>query len=491
MGSIAPPPGHSQAIPLHRRCQILGRLGGGGMAAVYLARLHGPMGFSRSVAVKSLHPAFCQDPHFVSMLLDEARLASRVSHPNVVGVVDLSADRGELQLVLDYVHGASLREILDGCTAPVPVPVAVSVVHDVLEGLHAAHEARGPGGSLLGLVHRDVSPHNALVGVDGIARISDFGIAKAAWRTQSTRDGQLKGKLAYMAPEQLEEGPVDRRADLFAVSIVLWELLAGKRLFDLENPAQHLARLHGFVPPDPSCLRADVPPALAEVIVRGLSARPDGRFSTAQEMLECLVAACALPHRRVVAAWVLDNAEALVQERSALLDARDSEPGTTTPSPSNAPAGYRTSPEDSTAVIESSSVPQPVIGLPLRASAGLRSFALLAAAAVTVGVAALLLRSPELPAASAPGPSATPPANASALVATSPLSATPPNADSPRAEPSASIAPEPTARPTLPARQASRPAPSSRKVPSSPNPGCAPPYFFDGAGVKIYKPECI
>ena len=195
------------------------------MATVLLARYRGPMGFWRPVAVKRLHEALARDPAFVSMLLDEARLGSQVRHPLVAEVIDLVTEGSEVCLVMQYVHGSSLRALLEVDSSPVPIPVAVAVLSDALNGLHAAHEARDTRGTLLGVVHRDVSPHNLLVGADGFTRVTDFGIAKAVWRAQTTCDGQLKGKLAYMAPEQLAKGRIDRRADVFGAAVVLWELL--------------------------------------------------------------------------------------------------------------------------------------------------------------------------------------------------------------------------------------------------------------------------
>src|SRR5687767_6563935 len=189
------------------------------MARVHLGRLMGPAGFARTVAIKRLHEGLARSPEAAATLLDEARLAARVQHPNVVAILDVLAVDGELTLVMEYVHGESLAVLLRAARARgevVPPPVAVQIVREVLAGLHAAHEARSEAGEPLGLVHRDVSPQNILVGLDGAARVFDFGIAKAAGRYQETATGQLKGKVSYMAPEQLLGQAVDRRADVFA-----------------------------------------------------------------------------------------------------------------------------------------------------------------------------------------------------------------------------------------------------------------------------------
>ncbi|MBI4704792.1 MAG: serine/threonine protein kinase [Deltaproteobacteria bacterium] len=236
----------------HRPARIIGRfalyadIAHGGMATVHIGRLLGPVGFSRTVAIKRLHAQFARDPEFVSMFLDEARLAARIQHPNVVPVIDVVALEGELFLVMDYVHGESLARLLGllhKAGQAVPTRIAVSLLAGALHGLHAAHEARTERGAPLNIVHRDISPQNILVGVDGAARVVDFGIAKAAGRLQSTRDGQLKGKIMYMAPEQVGLGQVDRRTDVYAASVVLWEALAGRKLFRFDEPAAAIAHI--------------------------------------------------------------------------------------------------------------------------------------------------------------------------------------------------------------------------------------------------------
>ena len=185
----------------------------GGMASVHLGRLIGPAGFSRTVAIKRLHENYAKDPEFVAMLLDEARLAARINHPNVVSTLDVVAVGPELLLVMEYVAGESLSALIRTCQqtehSP-PIPVVVDIAIGMLNGLHAAHEATGEGGQPLNIVHRDVSPQNVLVGTDGVTRVVDFGIAKAIGRTQETRSGAIKGKPAYMAPEQLQGAPPTR-----------------------------------------------------------------------------------------------------------------------------------------------------------------------------------------------------------------------------------------------------------------------------------------
>src|SRR4051812_48938415 len=193
-------------------------IGSGGMATVHLGRLLGPAGFSRTVAIKRLHPQFAKDPEFVTMFLDEARLAARVRHPNVVSTLDVVALDEELFLVMDYVPGETLSRLARELRArgeSVPPAIAISILSGVLFGLHAAHDARSESGEVLGIVHRDVSPQNILVGEDGVARVLDFGVAKAAGRASQTEAGLVKGKLAYMSPEQLRGEAIDRRTDVY------------------------------------------------------------------------------------------------------------------------------------------------------------------------------------------------------------------------------------------------------------------------------------
>lgn len=277
----------------------------GGMATVHLGRLMGPEGFSRTVAIKQLHPQFAYDPKFVSMFLDEARLASRVRHPNVVSPLDVISDPPDLFMVMDYVHGEPLSRLLRRRPGePVRPRIAAAIVGQVLLGLHAAHVATGERGEPLDLVHRDVSPHNVLLACDGVAKVVDFGIAKAKARLQQTERGMLKGKLGYMAPEQINMEAVDRRADVFAVGVVLWELLTGRRLFSGETPHAVLEKLmHAPILP-PSSVVPGLPPGLDEVVMAALSRAPDERFDNARAMAQALDYSLPPASMLEVAAWV-------------------------------------------------------------------------------------------------------------------------------------------------------------------------------------------
>jgi hypothetical protein len=289
----------------------------GGMATVHLARLIGAEGFSRTVAIKQLHPQFAYDPQFVAMFLDEARLASRIRHPNVVSPLDVVAIPPELFIVMDYVHGEPLSRLVKrSASVAVSARIASALLSQVLLGLHAAHEAVGESGEPLGMVHRDVSPHNVLVAEDGVARVVDFGIAKAKIRTHRTEDGKVKGKLGYMSPEQVNLEAVDRRADVFAAGVVLWELLTATRLFGGDSPAASVEKLlHGTVPA-PSSLVPGLPSGLDDVVLCALNRSPDERFQTARAMAHALDQVVAPASALEVASWVEGLVKSDLAERA-------------------------------------------------------------------------------------------------------------------------------------------------------------------------------
>jgi serine/threonine-protein kinase len=301
------------------RYLLFDELASGGMATVHLGRLVGPVGFARTVAIKRLHPQFAKDPEFVAMFLDEARIAARIRHPNVVPTLDVVAKQGELFLVMDYVEGEALSRLQRTSVArglAMPPRIVVGIIAGVLEGLHAAHEAVSESGHPMGIVHRDVSPQNILVGTDGVPRLLDFGVAKAINRSHATREGAVKGKCAYMSPEQLRGGAVDGRADLWATGVVLWEMLTGKRLFAGESPIEIAMKVLETDPPRPSASSPGVPAALDDVVMRAL--RKDGRerFRTAEEMVAALHAAVPGPPAREIGTWVDAVAHDILSQRS-------------------------------------------------------------------------------------------------------------------------------------------------------------------------------
>src|ERR1700722_6742163 len=292
------------------------------MAVVLFGRLLGPVGFARTVAIKRLHPYHAHDPEFVTMFLDEARLASRIRHPNVVPTIDVVDLEGEVFLVMEYVQGETLSRLARAASqqkARVPLPIAVAIMVGVLHGLHAAHEAHGEQGQALDIIHRDVSPQNILVGEDGVARLADFGIAKASWRAQSTREGQFKGKLPYMAPEQIARKRIDRRVDVYAAGVVLWELLAGRRLFDGDSPASTIEQVMHQSAMAPSRLVTGITAALDVVTLKALARSPGARFETAREMAIALEEAAKPATAREVGDWVSATAGDSLRRRAATL----------------------------------------------------------------------------------------------------------------------------------------------------------------------------
>jgi eukaryotic-like serine/threonine-protein kinase len=302
------------------RYSLYGKIASGGMATVHLGKLLGPVGFSRTVAIKKLHSHFTEDPEFVSMFLDEARLAARIRHPNVVPTLDVVATEGELFLVMDYVQGETLSRLLRQVAArreSIPLPIVGAIFSGILHGLHAAHEAKNERGEPLGVVHRDVSPQNIMVGLDGVPRLLDFGVAKAAGRLQQTREGQIKGKIAYMSPEQIQGTMATRHTDVYAVAVVLWETLTGRRLFQAPTEIETLQKvLEGPVPP-PSTYAKGLPSGLDAIVLRGLDRAPEKRFTTAREMAAALEALMPLAIPVQVGEWVESMASANLANQAA------------------------------------------------------------------------------------------------------------------------------------------------------------------------------
>jgi serine/threonine-protein kinase len=309
------------------RYVVYGEIAHGGMAVVQLGKMTGPAGFARTVAIKRLHADLAGDAQLVSMLLDEALLAGRIHHPNVIAVLDVVLSQEDVVLVMEFVLGETLSKLARRALAAgqrVPVPIAAAIIVGVLEGLHAAHEARAEDGEPLGIIHRDVSPQNILVGMDGLPRVFDFGIAKARWRSQWTQEGQVKGKLAYLAPEQIRGAPVDRRVDIYAASLVLWELLVGRRYLTKDHPGAMLAQALSQRPEPPSRHAPGVPPALDAIVLRGMAQEPRARFRTAREMAHAIEGAVPIASVRQIAAWVERTGGEALLERARLVATLDS-----------------------------------------------------------------------------------------------------------------------------------------------------------------------
>lgn len=308
------------------RYELFDEIATGGMASVHVGRLVGLGGLGRTVAVKRALPAFARDRDFVERFLDEAHLAMRVRHPNVVPTLDVVAADGELFIVMEYVHGESMESILRRgreLGERMPIPVAVHVAAGVLHGLHAAHEATNERGAPLGIVHRDVSPQNVILAVDGVPRIFDFGVAKAIGTLHTTREGRLEGKLAYMAPEQLERRDLDRRADVYAASVVLWEALTGRKLHDGTDEVDVFVQVaRGHVEP-PHLIHDDISEALSAAVMRGLAREPEDRFETALDMAIALEDLRLSSTAREAGDWAKRRGGDKLTVRKRLIDAVD------------------------------------------------------------------------------------------------------------------------------------------------------------------------
>ncbi len=506
--------------PGRRDRYVIGEeIAAGGMATVHLGALVGDMGFARTVAIKRLHPQFARDPDFREMLLDEGRLAARIAHVHVVATLDVVATGADLFMVMEYVHGEPLNRLLRAVVRRgerIPARIAAGIVAGALRGLHAAHEARDAHGRLLGVVHRDVSPQNVMVGADGVARVLDFGIAKAAGRSHATVAGQIKGKFAYMPPEQLKAEELDRRADVYAAGVVLWETLVGARLFAGADHAPNLARLIDPRVDPPSARASEIGPAYDAVTLCALAGDREARFRTALAMAEALEAAGPVASPAEIGAWVRATAGDALAERAQRIAAAEKElaqrirdsfdkldtiedtvtdvadlalpplPAAWMPPPAASP--------DPAAVADPLPDPASVEDLPpdpprrvdrpeARRVNGLVASAV---ALLTLGGVFLLVRS-------RPVEAVTPPAASAAVAADSASAAAAVSADPP---PSPSGAERPKSTEPQPSSSAP-PAPAPPPPTARPSPpraadtGCSPPYTIDVYGHKHYKRACL
>lgn len=276
--------------------RVLTELGRGGMANVYLAVAQGAAAVNKLVVLKALLPDMAAEPESLAMFLDEARLAVRLNHDNVVQTFEVGIEGNRHVIVMEYLEGQSLAAVLRRSQRegrPLPLNLHLRVMICLLEGLHYTHELQGFDGQPLHLVHRDVSPQNLLITYDGRAKILDFGIAKATTSTTHTDTGVLKGKIAYMCPEQLAGEPVDRRADVYSVGCMLWAAATGQRLWKDISDAQILRRSLDGLTPRPSSVTPLCDPELERIVMRALAHRPAERYQTALELQEDLEAFCA------------------------------------------------------------------------------------------------------------------------------------------------------------------------------------------------------
>jgi serine/threonine-protein kinase len=465
------------------RYELYDVIASGGMATVHLGRLLGRAGFGRTVAIKRLHPHLAKEGEFVTMLTDEARVAGRIGHPNIVPTLDVVAAQGELFLVMEYVPGLTLAALMTNCAREgrrVPVPIACAIMAGVLRGLDAAHEARDENGQALCVVHRDVSPQNILVGADGVARLLDFGIAKAVGRLHTTRDGQLKGKLGYMAPEQLGARDVDRRTDIYAAAVVFWEALTGERLFDGDDAATIFGSVMQKKVPAPSACVTELPAAIDAAVLSGLDREPSRRFARARDMATAIENGAPLARAVEIAEWVAEVGEIELAERAKIVAGIGRPPAST---------DARTRADDSsegilTSVGEALAPPRSKRRTKWLVATALVSISAAAAFALQRGTA-----KPRSAAVQSPEPAAVQTAQASALPIAEPstvLSERP--HDVPEPQPSTAPAPgKPSA--------AARAAPAGRapvgKARGAKAMVCDPPFTIDELGHKHYKVDCL
>ena len=480
------------------RYRVYSELASGGMATVHLGCLLGPAGFSKLVAIKCLHQEFASEPEFVSMFLDEARLASSIHHPNVVASLDVVAEQGELLVVMEYVHGetlAGLLRISRQKSEIAPLPVVIRVLCDALEGLHAAHVA-SLAGQQLDIVHRDVSPQNIMVGADGNTRVLDFGIAQAALRSQATAAGTVKGKVAYMSPEQVQGQAVDARTDVFAAGVVLWESLTGRRLFFSPDSRDVVGLLLTAPIPAPSSINSAISPELDRVVLKALERDANQRFQSAHDFAEALREASEEGSRREVIAWVTRLAADGLALRLEMLQALEASaihtqvavplPVVTGSSPNAAAEPQQETTQGFTQATTSTSI------LPHPAPAPWRRTAPWAFAAVGLLTAALVWhwRTGSTPAESALAASS---GQATASAPPAPAAPSRPvendvpvvSAESMPLSPSPSAERKPAAK-----KPGSSPGAVSRPSTVRGN-SCNPPYRIDASGVRRIKPECL
>src|SRR6478735_5201058 len=269
------------------RYSVLKHLASGGMADVLLGRTEGIEGFERHVVLKRIKAEHARDQRFISMFLDEARVAANLHHQNIVQVYDIGEAAGEYFFAMEYIHGEDLRRVLSAVSKSgkhMPLGHVCGILSAAAAGLHHAHERKGNDKKPMNIVHRDVSPSNILIGYDGSVKVVDFGIAKAAMRQVETRSGSLKGKVSYMSPEQCKGDSIDRRSDVYALGVLLYELSTTTRLFKGDNDYLVMDAIVNGKVPLPRVRRSDLPNDLSMIIMRALSVDPARRYQTADEL---------------------------------------------------------------------------------------------------------------------------------------------------------------------------------------------------------------
>jgi serine/threonine-protein kinase len=477
--------------------EVLGVLGRGGMATVHLAR---DLRSGDLVALKTMSPDVADDEAAAIVLEDEARVLSRIVHPNVVPVIDVVRTEGDVVLVMPFVRGVTVAELLVAASraeSPLSPGIVSAIGQDVLAGLEAAHQATSESGQPLGVVHRDVSPQNVLVDVEGSARVLDFGIAKAVGRAaKTTRDGSLKGKVAYMCPEQIHGEPLDRTADLYALGIVLWEAIALERLFAGSNEADTMRRALMADVPSLESTRPELPSGTDAFFARALARAPRSRFASAGEMAHALQSLYPREPRERVANAVRTLGARELEKRTAPKPSRPPPRGPV----DGAPSADLPTPHSEAGPTARSLVPPPSADLSRPSSR--RSATALGGGVVLASLVALALwsRARWEPVHDSDTPAARVASSVVPLVLHSADAATAsemrsmgsaavslPVAVEPSAEPSASSASATASASTPPQKRSSNGASKPKSLPV----GCDIPYIVDSSGRKKYRPECL
>jgi eukaryotic-like serine/threonine-protein kinase len=499
-------PNPNVALPYRTvgRYRVYSKLAGGGMATVHLGCLVASAGFSKLVAIKCLREKFASKPEFISMFLDEARVASAINHPNVATALDVVTEEGQLLLVMEYVHGETLAGLLRlsrRARQVAPVPVVVRVLCDALDGLQAAHTA-SLAGQRLNIVHRDVSPQNIMVGADGNSRVLDFGIAQAAMRSSVTSTGVVKGKTAYMSPEQVQGLGVDARTDVFAAGVVLWEALTGRRLFFSPEPRGAVNLLLSSTILAPSVYSGKVDPKLDGVVLKALQRDPDQRYQSALELAEALRSVAIEGSRAEVASWVTGLAGEVLARRLDLIRAIEVSAARAQPARLRAKRGRSSPPAASgdptqtQATATTSILPQPPShAWRARAPWAFAALGLLSAFSASM-LATQASSTADGVATSSTDPSARAPTHqlisASAGKATGgSVSVFAASGDLPVVAADSMPLANAVSRKTRAAITKPSPPKTALRAIAAPSLPCSPPYRIDASGIRRVKPECL
>jgi serine/threonine protein kinase len=541
---VAPESGESRSFG---RYVLYAPIARGGMATIHLARLVGDDGFSRIVAAKRLHPQYTQDPDFIEMFRDEAEIASKVRHPNVVPVLDIVLDGEEVVLVQEYVHGVPLDRLFRASAGRgelIPPRIVAGIVAGVLAGLHSAHEATDVEGRPLGIIHRDVSPQNVMVSTEGIPRLLDFGIAKAQSSAHVTRAGLLMGKIAYMAPEQLRSEALTPVADVYSCGVVMWELLALRRMHTSRSQSQIFTAVLQSGPPallealEParekmSKERWDLVTQLLPVVAKATAMRPEDRYASAAEMLRALLRVIPAAGALEIADWVKACGSEYLERRRQVLSRIEeswrsvskvamaprgslSIPTPTSvplsvPTPTSVPLSSVQRVRTATGVVVAASLspdPQPVSAMfvpfetpeapaPIEAPAAPSRLRYVVGALVGVSLGLATLLGMAIGTRRAPVESPAPPPRESVVAVASPPVAPPetaaasaPSLPAPPVKVLRESPPPPARKPDAVASPARATPPAATPPAAAPRTDCDPPFYFEGTK-KIFKPSCI